>query len=137
MNKNLASSRHLARIALALSLVATTGIWRTIAAAEEQTAPTTSTSQSLSVEQERLATVGRHHYNSPAERAQDDLLITEVKSALSTDGVTQGHAVEVDCDHGKVRLLGTVASAGDAKHAEQIAAAVQGVGGVDNRLIWR
>ena len=136
MNNSLTSSSHLAGIALALSLVATTGIWTTIAAAEEQT-PTTSTSQSLSIEQERLATVGKHHYNSPAERAQDDLLITEVKSALSTNGVTQGHEVEVDCDHGKIRLSGTVDSAVDAKHAEQIAAAVQGVSGVDNRLIWR
>ncbi len=135
MDLRVTSSSYLARIACTLGLIAITGIWSATVAAQEQT--TKSASNSLGVEQERLSTVGKHHYNSPAERAQDDLLITEVKSALSADGVARGHAVEVDCDHGKIRLSGAVDSATDAKHAEQIAAMVQGVIGVDNRLIWR
>ncbi len=135
MNTNLRVTNHFARIALTIGIFAMTAICTSKVAAEEHT--NTVTSNSLNLEQERLATVGKHHYNSPAERAQDDLLITEVKSALSADGVSQGHAVEVDCDHGKIRLTGAVDSAADAKHAEQIAATVQGVMGVDNRLIWR
>jgi osmotically-inducible protein OsmY len=94
-------------------------------------------SQSMSNEQEHLQTVQKHHYNSPADRAQDALLITEVKSALADDGVADGHAVEVDCDHGQVRLSGAVESAAAAKHAEELASSVHGVSGVDNRLIWR
>ena len=77
-----------------------------------------------------------HHYNSPAERANDALLITEVKSALAEDGVTDNYPVAVDCDHGKVLLSGVVRSARDAKHAGDIAAAAQGVTGVKNQLTW-
>jgi hypothetical protein len=95
------------------------------------------TSKSLSIEQENLQTSQKHHYDSPADRAQDAMLITEVKSALAQDGVAEGHAVAVDCDHGRVRLTGAVDSAADARHAEQVASSVQGVTGVDNRLIWR
>ena len=78
-----------------------------------------------------------HHYNSPAERAHDDLLIIEVKSALAEDGVADKYPVAVDCDHGKVLLSGVVRSAGDAKHAGDIAAAAEGVTGVKNQLTWR
>lgn len=79
---------------------------------------------------------GEHHYNSPAEHAHDDLLITEVKSALARDGVTDNYPVAVDCDHGKILLSGVVKSAQAAKHAGEIAAAAQGVTGVKNQLTW-
>ncbi len=63
------------------------------------------------------------------------MLITEVKSALADDGVSDNHVVAVDCDHnGKVMLSGVVESAADAKHAGDIAAAAQGVTGVKNQL---
>ena len=77
-----------------------------------------------------------HHYNSPAERANDALVITEVKSALADDGVADNYPVAVDCDHGKVLLSGVVKSADDAKHAGDIAAAAEGVTGVKNQLTW-
>jgi osmotically-inducible protein OsmY len=64
------------------------------------------------------------------------MLITEVKSALADDGVADDYLVAVDCDHGKVLLSGVVESAGDAKHAGDIAAAAQGVTGVKNQLTW-
>jgi len=77
-----------------------------------------------------------HHYNSPAERANDDLLITEVKSALAHDGVGDGYLIAVDCDHGKILLSGVVKSAQDAKHAGDIASAAEGVTGVNDQLTW-
>ncbi len=78
--------------------------------------------------------VQHHHYNSDAERAQDDLLITEVKSALAENGISKDYPVEVDADHGTVVLRGVVASADDVKTAAADAAGVHGVVGVKNEL---
>jgi|SRR5208282_821777 len=96
----------------------------------------TDSSNSVSREHDSVNVAAEHHYNSPAERANDALLITEVKSALAEDGVTDNYPVAVDCDHGKVLLSGVVKSARDAKHAGDIAAAAQGVTGVKNQLTW-
>ncbi len=98
--------------------------------------PATDSSNSVSREHDTVNVAAEHHYNSPAERANDALLITEVKSALADDGVTDNYPVAVDCDHGKVLLSGVVKSARDAKHAGEIAAAAQGVTGVKNQLTW-
>jgi osmotically-inducible protein OsmY len=97
----------------------------------------TDSSDSVSREHDSVNVATEHHYNSPAERANDAMLITEVKSALADDGVSDNHVVAVDCDHGKVMLSGVVESAADAKHAGDIAAAAQGVTGVKNQLTWR
>ena len=96
----------------------------------------TDSSSSMSREHDSVNVATEHHYKSPAERANDDLLITEVKSALADDGVSDNYPVAVDCDHGKVLLSGVVKSARDAKHAGDIAAAAQGVTGVKNQLTW-
>jgi osmotically-inducible protein OsmY len=97
---------------------------------------TTASSNSSSRESDRVNVRAEHHYNSPAERANDAMLITEVKSALADDGVADNYVVAVDCDHGKVLLSGVVKSAEDARHAGDIAAAAQGVTGVKNQLKW-
>jgi len=81
---------------------------------------------SLTVERDRVRTSAEHHYNSPAERANDDLLITEVKSTLAERGISDGYPVEVDCDHGTIQLSGVVASADDARAAEAIALKTRG-----------
>jgi hypothetical protein len=77
--------------------------------------PELSTGKSLDVEHDRVQTSAEHHYNSPAERAKDDLLITEVKSSLADEGISDGYPVEVDCDHGTIQLSGVVASADEAR----------------------
>ena len=77
-----------------------------------------------------------NHPNPMGVSANDDLLITEVKSALAHDGVADGYLVAVDCDHGKIMLSGVVKSARDAKHAGDIAAGAQGVTGVNDQLTW-
>jgi len=100
-------------------------------------APVVTTSKSLNVENDKVKTSAEHLYNSPAERANDDLLITEVKSSLAEKGISDNYPVEVDCDHGTIQLSGVVASADDAKKAESIAMSTDGVVGVKNKLTWR
>jgi osmotically-inducible protein OsmY len=95
------------------------------------------TSNAVSRQDDSVQTSASHHYVSPAERAKDDLLITEVKSDLAEDGVTDDYPVAVDCDHGKIRLTGVIGSAADARHAGDIAADAPGVVAVVNRLTWR
>jgi osmotically-inducible protein OsmY len=96
-----------------------------------------SSTKSVSRETDRVDVVGEQHNNSSAERAHDAMLISEVKSAFSHDGVANEYPVAVDCDHGMIRLSGVVNSASDAKHAGDIAAAADGVTGVKNQLTWR
>jgi osmotically-inducible protein OsmY len=96
----------------------------------------TESSNSAARENDNVNVKAEHHYNSPAERANDALVITEVKSALADDGVGDGYLIAVDCDHGKVMLSGVVKSARDAKHAGDIAAAAEGVTGVNDKLTW-
>lgn len=107
------------------------------ARAQQEPPPKSVTSSSMTKETEQVHSEGVHHYANPAEEAEDAALITRVKTALATDGVANGHPVEVDCDHGVARLSGVVSSADDAKHAAQIAANVPGVAGVDNKLTWK
>ncbi len=90
----------------------------------------------VNTEHDSAHLVGHHHYGSSAERANDALLITEVKSALAEDGVADGSAIVVDCDHGSILLSGIMRSAHDARRAGHIAAAVPGVLAVKNQLTW-
>jgi len=99
--------------------------------------PTTNTERSITLESDEVQTSAEHRYNSPAERANDDLLITKVKSSLAERGITDRYPVEVDCDHGTIQLSGVVASADAARQAESIAMNTRGVVGVKDKLTWR
>jgi osmotically-inducible protein OsmY len=118
--------------ALAIALLIGGGMLATNVRAE----PATTDSNSAFRRNDSVNVMAEHHYNSPAERASDALLITEVKSALANDGVGDGYVVAVDCDHGKILLSGVVKSSQDAKHAGDIAAAADGVTGVNDQLTW-
>jgi osmotically-inducible protein OsmY len=100
-------------------------------------APARNTNESITLEHDDVETSAEHHYNSPAERAKDDLLITEVKSSLADRGISDQYPVEVDADHGMVQLSGVVASADKAREAESVAMNTKGVVGVKNKLTWR
>jgi len=89
---------------------------------------------SVALEKDSASSVGHHHYSSDAERARDDLIITEVKSALAEDEISNGYPVEVDADHGTVTLSGVVASTDDVRTAAGDAAGVRGVVAVKNHL---
>jgi len=106
-------------------------------AEQGEVAPATTTNQSITLEHDDVQTSAEHHYNSPAERAKDDLLITEVKSSLAERGISDQYPVEVDSDHGMIQLSGVVASADKAREAESIALNTTGVVGVKNKLTWR
>jgi osmotically-inducible protein OsmY len=93
-------------------------------------------SSSVTTENDSVSLEAHHHYQSAAERANDALLITEVKSALAEDGVAENSPIVVDCDHGKILLSGVMKSAEDAKRAGNIAANVPGVVAVKNQLSW-
>ena len=97
----------------------------------------TTDSNLVSREDARLETSASHHYQTPAERGKDALLITEVKTELAKDGVADDQPVAVDCDHGKIRLSGVIGSAEDAQRAGSIAAGAPGVIAVQNQLTWR
>ena len=94
-------------------------------------------SSSVTTANESVTLEAHHHYQSAADRANDALLITEVKSALAEDGVAKDSAIVVDCDHGKILLSGVMRSARDAKRAGNIAAGAPGVVAVRNQLTWR
>jgi osmotically-inducible protein OsmY len=94
-------------------------------------------SNSASRQDDAMQTSASHHYLSAAERAKDDLLITEVKRDLADDGIADDYPVAVDCDHGKIRLSGVIGSADDARRAGELAAGAPGVVAVENQLTWR
>jgi osmotically-inducible protein OsmY len=131
--RNKANRKRTAMRAIAIALLIGNGLLASRARSEPAT---TDFSDSVSRENDRVNVKSEHRYNSPAERAQDALLITEVKSALAHDGVADGYPVAVDCDHGKILLSGVVKSAQDAKHAGDIAAAAEGVTAVNDQLTW-
>jgi hypothetical protein len=99
--------------------------------------PATTADRSITLESDTAQTSAEHYYNSPAERAKDDLLITKVKSSLAERGISNQYPVEVDCDHGTILLSGVVASPDAARKAETIALNTTGVVGVKDKLTWR
>jgi osmotically-inducible protein OsmY len=109
----------------------------TAAAEAAANAPVVTTDRSQTLEHDRVRTSARHFYSSPAERAKDDLLITEVKSSLAERGISEEYPVAVDCDHGTIELSGVVRSADAARQAALIAYNIKGVVAVKNKLTWR
>jgi osmotically-inducible protein OsmY len=87
--------------------------------------------QNLSAQSE-----AKHHYNSPAERAEDDLLIVKVKAAIADSGLADEYPLTVDADHGRVTLTGVLASPADVERTLRLVSAIDGVKGVNNRLTW-
>ncbi len=117
-----------------LSLAGGIAIPLTAGAQKSAPAPAVVTNRSLSVQSDQASFVHHHHYNSDAERARDDLIITQVKSALIKDGVARDYPVEVDCDHGTVLLNGVVRSPAEIARAGEIARSVPGVVAINNKL---
>ncbi|HLW69092.1 MAG TPA: BON domain-containing protein [Candidatus Binataceae bacterium] len=89
-----------------------------------------------SVQSEQLSASSTQHtiYASPADRAKDALIITEVKSTLADDGVTDDYPVTVGAAHGVVTLTGVLASQQDIDHAIVLARNCDGVKSVQNKL---
>jgi hyperosmotically inducible periplasmic protein len=107
--------------------------------AQPSTARAKSGVDNETVGQENLSaeSTATHHYASPAERAQDALLIVEVKTAIADEGLADDYPLTVDADHGRVTLTGVLASPQDVHRAVTLAAGIDGVKGVNNRLTSR
>jgi osmotically-inducible protein OsmY len=107
------------------------------------TLPAAATAQeradSESVRQQNLSaqSSAQHHYASPAERAQDALLIVKVKAAIANQGFADDYPLTVDADHGRVTLTGVLASREDVARTLTLVAGIGGVTGVNNRLSWQ
>ena len=111
--------------AIALSLPAA-------ARAQERTESENVRQQDLSAQSS-----AKHHYASPAQRAQDALLIVEAKAAIANEGLADDYPLTVDADHGRVTLTGVLASRQDVDRAVTLVAGLEGVTGVNNRLTWQ
>jgi hyperosmotically inducible periplasmic protein len=94
------------------------------------------TTQSVQEQNLSAQSATKHHYASPAERAEDDLLIVETKSAIADEGLADNSPLTVDADHGIVTLTGVLASPQDVQRAVSLVAGLDGVRGVNNRLTW-
>ena len=80
--------------------------------------------------------VAKHHYASPAQRADDDLLIVKTKTTIADAGLADNYPMTIDADHGVVTLTGVLASRIDVQRAVSLVASIDGVRGVNNRLTW-
>lgn len=129
-------SRAFVITAISALAIAGTSACHALPAKAQQDASPPSAHRSHSAEEDHAHSEATHPYSSAADRAKDALLITEVKTALVNDGVADGHAVVVDCDHGTVLLAGAIGSAADAQHAAAVASSVDGVVAVKNDLKW-
>jgi len=117
----------LAVAALSLTIMAQPSTARAQSGVESETVQ-----ENLSAE-----SIATHHYASPAERAQDALLIVEVKTAIADEGLADDYPLTVDADHGRVTLTGVLASPQDVHRAVTLAAGIDGVKGINNRLTSR
>lgn len=99
-------------------------------------AQTRITNETLREQDLSAQSAARHHYNSPAERAEDDLLIVKVKAAIADEGLADDNPMTVDADHGRVTLTGVLASREDVARAVTLVSRIDGVTSVNNRLSW-
>ncbi len=95
--------------------------------------------ESETVHQEDLSaqSSAKHHYASPAQRAEDALLIVKVKAAIADEGLADDYPLTVDADHGRVTLTGVLASREDVNRALALVGGIDGVTGVNSRLTWQ
>lgn len=107
--------------------------------AQPSTARAQTRVNSESVHQDNLSahSSATHHYASPADQAQDALLIVKVKTAIADEGLADDYPLTIDADHGRVTLTGVLASPEDVQRAATLVAGIDGVKGVNNRLTWQ
>jgi osmotically-inducible protein OsmY len=94
------------------------------------------TSETMHEQSLSAHSAAEHHYNSPAERAEDDLLIVKVKSAVADSGLADEYPLTVDADHGRVTLSGVLGSRQEVQRMLALVSGIEGVKGINNRLTW-
>jgi len=81
-----------------------------------------------------VSTLVRADTQSIGRKVDDAMLTAEVKTRVLADDISRGTNIDVDTFQGHVTLLGTVATDAARRKTEAIAAAVDGVESVDNKL---
>jgi osmotically-inducible protein OsmY len=95
-----------------------------------------SSDESVQEQQLQAQSVQKHHYASPAERAEDDLLIVKVKAAIADSDLADNYPMTIDADHGRVTLTGVLGSREDVAQTLALVQGIDGVTGINNRLTW-
>jgi osmotically-inducible protein OsmY len=108
-----------------------------LAGAPSAKAQTESSSDTVKQQELSAHSYEEHHYASPAERAEDALLIVKVKTAIADAGLADNDPLTVDADHGRVTLAGVLDSHQDVDRAVSLVAGIDGVTAVNNRLTWQ
>jgi hyperosmotically inducible protein len=86
-------------------------------------------------DRETLAAKTRQQSTTVAQAIDDGAITARVKTALlAADGVA-GTSIDVDTTRGKVTLTGKLPAREQVDRAVRIAASVEGVSGVENRLV--
>jgi len=99
-------------------------------------AQTTVTNEDVHEQELSAQSAAKHHYNSPAERAEDDLLIVKVKAAIADADLADNSPMTVDADHGRVTLTGVLESREDVQRTVSLVQGIDGVTSINNRLTW-
>jgi osmotically-inducible protein OsmY len=88
------------------------------------------------VQSGKLSASSEQHtvYASPADRAEDVLIITEVKSTRVDDGVADDYPITIGAAHGVVTLTGVLAFQEDVDHAVVLARNCDGVKSVQDKV---
>lgn len=81
-----------------------------------------------------VAIAGCSSTRSVGTQIDDATITTRVKAELTGDDVVRARDIDVDTLDGVVTLSGRVRSEEESERAEELAAGVQGVEDVDNRL---
>ncbi len=117
--------------------VAVCGCALVLAGTPSAKAQTESSSDTVKQQELSAHSYEEHHYASPAERAEDALLIVKVKAAIANAGLADNDPLTVDADHGRVTLAGVLDSRQDVNRAVSLVAGIDGVTAVNNRLTWQ
>ena len=86
-------------------------------------------------DRENFAEKARQKSTVVAQAIDDTAITAKVKSALLAADAGAGASIDVDSVDGKVTLTGTLPEREQVNRAVRIAASVDGVKGVDNRLV--
>jgi hyperosmotically inducible protein len=83
---------------------------------------------------EKVADSTKQAADSTKTAVSDTAITTKVKSALLADSSVKGTKIEVETKDGTVTLSGTASNPGEKAQAEKLAAAVEGVRSVVNKI---
>jgi len=107
-----------------------------LAGAAPTKAQTARSSEVVTEQQLSAHSYEQHHYASPAQRAEDALLIVKVKATIADAGLADNSPLTVDAGHGRITLAGILGSRQDVDRAVALVTGIDGVTAVNNHLTW-